>query len=140
LENGSFASFAYSAGPTSAFFALEIALSIELLRRDGPALHHPLHDGELVILVVDRETPAPTDEMRHGAEQPRADGVERTNPHSGWLLAEVARNSLAHLARRLVRERHGENAPRVDALVADKSRDSRSENARLSRSRTGEHQ
>ena len=70
--------------------------------------------------------------MRRAPHDPRADRVERPHPHPDRLFAELARDTLAHLARRLVRERHGEDPLRVHTLLADEARDAGGEHARLS--------
>ena len=104
------------------------------------ALHDALHDAERVVLVVDREAGRPADETRGAAEHARADGVERAAPHARGLLAEQARDALAHLAGGLVGERDGENPRRVDAVMLDQARDARGEHAGLSGARAGEHE
>ena len=56
------------------------------------------------------------------------------------LGAKQAADALAHLAGGLVRERHGENLARIDALDVDQARDARREHARLAGTRAGEHE
>ena len=78
--------------------------------------------------------------MRCGAEHARADRVERADPHPRRSAAEEAGDAFLHLARRLVGERDGEDATRVDPVLIDQARDARREHARLARARTGEDQ
>ena len=110
----------------------------EVLRRDAVLLHQPLDDAERIVLIVDRERRRATDEVRGGPQHPRADRVERSRPHARGLGAEQAADALAHLAGGLVRERHREDLPRVDAFDVDQSRDARRQHARLSRAGAGE--
>ena len=78
--------------------------------------------------------------MRGAAQHPRADRVERPDPHPRGLGAEQAPDALAHLAGGFVRERHGENVSRIDAFDVDQPRDARREHARLARAGAGEHE
>jgi len=48
-------------------------------------------------------------------------------------LAQQMQRAFAHLARRLVRERHGQDLPRLDPQVADQIGDAVREHARLPR-------
>ena len=63
------------------------------------------------------------DERGVGAQHARADRVERADPHPGGLAAEEAADAVAHLARGLVGEGHGEDLIGADDAVADEARD-----------------
>ena len=112
----------------------------ELLHVELVPLHDALHDGLRVVLIVDRERRRASDEVRCGAQHPRADGVERTHPHPRRCAPEEAGDAFLHLARGLVGERDGEDATRIDPVLIDEARDARREHARLARARTGEDQ
>jgi hypothetical protein len=116
----------------------EHALGRPLLRRDPLPLHHALHHGEGVVLVVDGEARLTPDEVRRGAQHARADRVEGTDPHAAERLAEQALDAVAHLAGGLVGEGDGEDLGGRDAVVADEARDARGEDARLAGARAGE--
>ena len=104
------------------------------------AVHQPLDHAERIVLVVDRERRRSSDEMGRRAEHSRADRVEGTDPHPGRILAEQASDTLPHLAGGLVRERDGENVPRISALDVDQPSDARRQHARLSRSGACEYE
>src|SRR5437867_1475846 len=61
-------------------------------------------------------------------------------PRPAGVGAEQRGHTRAHLPRRLVRERDGEDPRRRDAALADEMRDPGREDARLARSRAGEHE
>ena len=48
-------------------------------------LHQALDDAERVVLIVDRERRRAPDEVRRRAQHPRADRVERADPHARGL-------------------------------------------------------
>ena len=64
--------------------------------------------------------------------------MEGTDPHSRGLLVEQLGDAFAHLAGGLVGEGHGKNLIGTRVSLLDQSRDTRGEDARLSRPRTGE--
>ena len=74
------------------------------------------------------------------AQQPVRDAVERADPHRRARHAEQLLDAAAHLARGLVRERHGEDAVRRRALDLDDPGDAVREHARLAAAGAGEHQ
>ena len=74
------------------------------------------------------------------AEEARADRVERAEHDLVRGLAEVRDDALAHLARRLVRERDGEDAPRRDGRDVDEVGDAVGDHARLAGAGPGEDQ
>jgi len=74
------------------------------------------------------------------AKNASADRVEGPAPHALRLLTEQARDSLPHLAGRLVGERHGEDARRIHTVVLDEPRDACRENAGFAGARSREHQ
>ena len=74
------------------------------------------------------------------AQDAHAGRVEGRHPRQLASLAEQALDALAHLARRLVGEGDGEDAPRRDAALADQVRDAMRQRARLARAGAGEDQ
>ncbi len=107
------------------------------LRRDSRTFHHALDDGDVVVLIVDREVRSATNGRRVGSQQTCTDGVKRSTPHPLGLITEQAGNSLAHLARSLVRERHGEDPRRINPMMLDEPRDASGEYACLSGASSG---
>ena len=98
----------------------------------------PLHEPELVVVVVDRERLGEPGARRLAAEEARAEGVEGLDPQLVRRGAEQRGEPLAHLARRLVREGDGEDVPGDDALLADEPRDAVDDDAGLAAARAGE--
>ncbi len=68
------------------------------------------------------------------------EAVERADPKVPRREAEQRLDALAHLGRRLVRERHGEHVLRGHAVYADHPRDPVHEHARLAAARACEHE
>ena len=112
----------------------------EALRVALELLEAALHEPELVGLVVDREVRAVAEPLRLAAQDPAARGVERHHPRGARGRADEVLDALAHLPRRLVRERDREDLGRLDADRAEQVRDAAGEDARLSRARAGDHE
>ena len=74
------------------------------------------------------------------AQQPVRDAVEGADPHAEPGHAEQLLDAAAHLARGLVRERHGEDAVRRGALDLDDPGDAVGEHARLAAAGAGQHE
>ena len=112
----------------------------EALRIDGQLLDDALHQRHLVGVVEDREPALDADGRAVGAQDARADGVERAEHDVARLVAEQVHDAVAHLARRLVRERDGDDAVGMDVLDCDQVGDAVRDHARLAAARPGEDQ
>ncbi len=71
-----------------------------------------LNEAARVGVVVDGEGRAVTEPVGVGAQHAQAGGVERRDPHLLGRRPNQVGDAGAHLARRLVGERDGEDAPR----------------------------
>ena len=122
----------------------ELVLELRDLARDGAhretqrvglhVLHEPLDEGARVGRVVDRETAREAELLGLAAQDAHARRVERRDPHAlRGVPADELLDALAHLARRLVRERDGENLARPQLAIADEPGDAPREHARLAR-------
>ena len=85
----------------------------EALRVALELLEAALHEPDLVGLVVDREVGAVAEPLRLAAQDPAARGVERHHPGGARGRADEVADALAHLPRRLVRERDREDLGRL---------------------------
>ena len=94
-----------------------------------------LHEALLVARVVDREVRAVAEPLGLAPQDPAARGVERHHPRGARRRADEVGDALAHLPRRLVRERDREDLGRLDADRAEQVRDAAREDARLARAR-----
>ena len=104
-----------------------LGVELELL---GARLDEP----ELVGLVIDREARRVAGARGVAAQEPTAGGVERHHPHPRrGAAADQPLDSLAHLARRPVRERDREDLGRPRALRGDQVRNAVGEDAGLAR-------
>ena len=110
----------------------------EPLRIAAELLEARLDDPHLVGLVVDREVRAVAEPLRLAAQHAAAGGVEGEDPDRARLPTEHPLEPLAHLPRRLVRERDREDLVRLDAVRADQVRDPVGEHARLARAGPGD--
>ena len=99
-----------------------------------------LHQGLLVVGVVDDEAAADADGLAIPPQHPGAQGVERAGLDVAAALTDEADDPLAELAGGLVGERHGEDAARRDALDADQIGDAVGEHAGLARAGAREDQ
>ncbi len=81
----------------------------EALRVLAELLEARLDEPHLVLAVVDRERRAVAESFGLSPQHPPAGGVEREDPDRARGLAEHPLETLAHLARRLVRERDRED-------------------------------
>ena len=126
-------------GSTNAFFAPEMRArsspGLTSSARRRPRCSACLSSDELVLAVEDRERRGNPARPRLAAQQPRAGGVERAHPQflRATLVADQALDALPHLARRLVREREGEDLPRRHAALGDEPGDAPRQDARLAR-------
>ena len=112
----------------------------EALRVDVELLDAALHEPARVGLVVDRELARVAEPVRVRAQHACAGGVKRHQPHRARPGADEQLDPLAHLLRRLVRERDREDlvGPRLPGR--EQVRDPVRQHARLARARAGEDQ
>ncbi len=110
------------------------------LRVDAELVEAALDEPPRVGLVVDRELARVAEPVRLGAQHPRAGGVEGHDPHRARAAAEQQLDALAHLLRRLVRERDREDLVRARHPGALEEGDPMRQHARLARARAGEDQ
>ena len=111
--------------------ALRVALEI---------LQALLGQPHLVGRVVDREVRLVAETRRLPAQDPAAGGVEGEDPDRARDAAEQVLEPLAHLPRRLVRERDRQDLVRLHAAGGDQVRDAVGQHARLARARAGDHE
>ncbi len=107
----------------------------EALRILPELLEAGLDEANLVLVVVDREARAVAEPLRLAPQDPAAGRVEREDPDRPGGASEHDREALAHLPRRLVRERDGEDLVRLHAARVDQVRDAVRENACLAGAR-----
>ena len=110
----------------------------EPLRVLAELLEARLHEPHLILVVVDREAGRVAQALCLSAQHPSAGGVEGEDPDSAGGLSEHAFEPLAHLPRRLVRERDREDLVRLHPARTDEMRDPVGEDARLSRACTSD--
>ena len=112
----------------------------EALGVDVEVVEALLDQPALVGRVVDRELARVAEPLRVGAQHARAGGVERHHPHRARGAADKQLDALAHLLRRLVRERDREDLVRARLARAQQVRDPVGQHARLARAGAGEDQ
>ena len=139
-----------------------IALVLEMLRTQslvllsvdepGDLLRHParlvelersddLADEPLLVLgIEDLEGLRQPGLAPVHPQQPVCDAVEGADPQRSRRQAELRLDAAAHLAGRLVGERHREDAVRRDVLDLHQPRDPMREHARLAAARAREHE
>ena len=110
----------------------------EALRVDAEVLEARPNDAHLVGLVVDREAGRVAEPLGLAAQHPATGGVEGEDPGRPRLAAEHPLEPLAHLARRLVRERDREDLVRLRPVRADQVRHAMGEHTGLPRARAGD--
>ncbi len=99
-----------------------------------------LHQGPLVVGVVDDEVGSEADCNTFTAQHPSAEGVKGAHRHlAAGFLSHQPDDAGAQLGCRLVGERDGEDLPRPNALDADQVGDSMSQHARLAAARAGQN-
>jgi hypothetical protein len=102
-------------------------------------LEHATDHGLLIGVVVDDEVAPEPGRLVVAAQQPHAGRVERADPQVAHdVAADEPLEPLAHLARRLVRERDGEDAVRRHAERGDEVGDAVGDDARLAAPRASE--
>ncbi len=99
-----------------------------------------LRRGERVGLVVDGEAAREPQVVDLPAQDAHAGGVEGGDPQGPGVGPEELLHPLAHLARGLVGEGHGEDVLGRDAADADQVGDAVRQHAGLAAARAGEHE
>jgi hypothetical protein len=110
-----------------------VALLVELEVDEGP-----LHEGELVGVVVDGEAARHADPFAVAAQDAGADGVEGAEGYGARPLPHQAVDAVAHLAGGLVGERHRHDAMGADAAADDQVGDAVRDDPGLAAPRSGE--
>src|SRR5581483_4288223 len=110
----------------------------EALRVALELLEARLRQPDLVGLVVDREVRPVAEALRLAAQDAPAGGVEGEDPDRARRAAEEALEPRAHLARRLVRERDGEDLLGLHAARRDQVRDAMRQHPRLAGAGAGD--
>ena len=134
---------ANSRGPWSSLLAREMAertaAGSDAARVDPLVLERPFHGGNLVRIVVDRERARHADLLAVDAQDARANGVKGAKCYvTSEVISDQREDAVTHLARGLIGERHGEDAPRTNVLVTYEMGDAMSDDAGLPRARAGE--
>ena len=88
----------------------------EALRIDVQLGHDLLVQALLVVHIVDGEVAREAQALRVGAQDAHAHAVERGHPHAAAARTHQAGQALAHLGGRLVRERDGQDLPRLSLI------------------------
>ena len=112
----------------------------EPLGVDPELVEAALDQPARVRLVVDREPARVPELVGVGAEHPGAGGVKRHHPHRADPAADQQLGAVAHLPRRLVRERDREDLVRLGRVGRDQIRDPVGEHAGLARPGAGQDQ
>ncbi len=108
---------------------------------DAFGLDDLFHQALLVVGVENGEIGAQSRQFRVAAQHLRAQRMKGAEPlHALDSAADQQPDALAHFARRLVGEGHGENLPRPCALRREQMSKPRRQYARLARARAREHQ
>ena len=113
--------------------AIPFVIQIQFLER------LPRH-GQLVTVVKDDEIADDVRCLVLAAQDADADGVERANGQAIQLRADEPGQPGAHLPGCLVGERHGHDAPWLDAALPHQVSHAVSEHPRLAAARPGQHQ
>ncbi len=100
-----------------------------------------LDEADHIISVEDGEIRCQICKFRMAAQKLNTDRVKRAEPrHAFDCAADQMTDTLLHFARGLVRESHGENLAWIGKAGGQNMCDTRRQNARFSRARTGKHQ
>src|SRR5213080_4679849 len=110
------------------------------LGRETALLEQALDERLGVVLVVDGEVRPKPQGRGLAPQQPGRERVEGADPQPLRVRAEQRRHAGAHFAGGLVRERHGEDPLRSDALLLDQVGDPRGEDAGLAGAGAREHE
>jgi hypothetical protein len=110
----------------------------EALRIALELLEALLREAYLVGRVVDREVRAVAETRRLTTEDPAARGVKRHHPARARRRPDEVLDAVAHLARRLVRERNREDLRRLDAERSQEMGDATRKNTRLTGAGAGD--
>ena len=105
------------------------------------SLNELLDKPDHVVGVEDREIRCQICKLRMATQKLDTDRVERAEPrHAFDCASDQMTDTLLHFARGLVRESHGENLAWIGKAGGQNMCDTRCQNARFSRARTGKHQ
>ena len=110
----------------------------EALGVDAQVVEAALDQPARVGGVVDRELAGVAQPGGLGAEHARAGGVEGHHPHRAHAAAHQQLGAVAHLPRRLVGERDGQDLVGLGGVGGHQVGDAVGEHARLARARAGE--
>ncbi len=111
-----------------------------MLLVDPVRLHHLFQESYLVVRVEDGERARQADEFRVPAQHAGAERVERAEPEAFRRPAQDGADALAHLARRLVRERDRQDLPGESAAGHQDVGEARRQHSRFASARTREHE
>ena len=99
-----------------------------------------LHQGLLVVAVVDHEAPIESDGRPIAPERPGTDGMERPALDLASGFADEGDDALAELARRAIGEGHGQDLPGPHAEHADQVGDPMGQDPGLAAAGPGQDQ
>ena len=92
--------------------AIHFFVQVELFDR-------ALHQGLLVIIIKNNEIRVEREQVRLAAQDPRTNGMKRTQPDSFEILIEELLYPRFHLSRGFIGERNSKNMVRAHAQVVD---------------------
>ena len=110
------------------------------LRIDPRRFHHLLEHAQLIVRIEDREARREPDQRRMPPQHPRAQRMERAQPQPLDRLLQDRADALAHLARRLVGERHRQHLAGERPVREQDMREPCRQHPRLPGPGAGEHQ
>ena len=110
------------------------------LRVDVRGLHYLLQQPQLVVRVQDREAARQPHQRGMAPQHPRAQRMERPEPQPLRRAVQQGADTLPHLPRRLVRERHCQHLARRRLALQQDVREPRRQHPGLARARAGQHQ
>ena len=112
----------------------------EPLRIEIEIAADPVDETDGVGLVVDRELRPVPEQRGLAAQDARARGVERGDPHPPGDAADQRRDAVLHLGRGLVGEGDRQDRERRRVAIADQVREPVGEHAGLARAGAGDHE
>ncbi len=110
------------------------------LRVDALRFHHLLQQPKLVVSVQDGEARRQRDKFGMSAQHPRAQRVEGAEPQPLDRPRQDGADPFAHLASRLVGERHRQHLAGESAAGQQDMREPRGQHPRLAGAGAGQHQ
>ena len=112
----------------------------EPLRVHHQLLQHPAHERLLITVVVDGKAALDAGGAAVAPQDAGADGVEGAERDAFGHVAQEGDDTVAHLARRLIREGDGDDAIGVNVLMGDEVGDAVRDDARFAAARPGQDQ